>query len=201
MIVQRQVGENPWRSQYRFTLTPRQMRDFASRCQYQQTSPDSHFTRQRICTLPTQDGRITLADLKFIRTARAGLAKSAMRRRKRISSRSSRNPSECNCDHRALPQPPSSARLSGSSVVALPPHRFSPKSPRKSSTTISRPMSATGTSADLFWWRAGAASSSASRTGWRIMSGTFRTRKTRSSTSPRSPRRSRRPRSSSRAAR
>jgi N-hydroxyarylamine O-acetyltransferase len=72
MIVQRQVGDNPWKSQFRFTQTARQLCDFEARCQFQQTSPDSHFTRQRICTLPTRDGRITLADLKLIRTTQGG---------------------------------------------------------------------------------------------------------------------------------
>jgi len=69
MIVQRVRPGEFWKSQYRFTLTPRQLTDFAPRCLFQQTSPESHFTRQRICTLPTTDGRITLSDLKFIRTA------------------------------------------------------------------------------------------------------------------------------------
>ena len=67
-IVQRQVQDGSWKSQYQFTLLPRQLSDFASRCRFQQTSPDSHFTRQRICTLPAPDGRITLSDLKLIRT-------------------------------------------------------------------------------------------------------------------------------------
>jgi N-hydroxyarylamine O-acetyltransferase len=67
MIVQRQAGEF-WKSQYQFTLTSRRLEDFAARCEFQQTSPDSHFTRQRVCTLPTEDGRITLSNLKFIRT-------------------------------------------------------------------------------------------------------------------------------------
>jgi N-hydroxyarylamine O-acetyltransferase len=69
MIVQRQVAEGNWKSQFRFTLAPRQLCDFEARCQFQQTSPESHFTRQRICTLPTRDGRITLSDLKLIRTS------------------------------------------------------------------------------------------------------------------------------------
>jgi N-hydroxyarylamine O-acetyltransferase len=68
MIVQRARQGEFWKSLYRFTLTPRQLADFAPRCQFQQTSPESHFTRQRICTLPTAEGRITLSDLKFIRT-------------------------------------------------------------------------------------------------------------------------------------
>jgi N-hydroxyarylamine O-acetyltransferase len=68
MIVQRARPGEFWKSQYRFTLTPRQLSDFAPRCEFQQTSPESHFTRQRICTLPTEGGRITLSDLKLIRT-------------------------------------------------------------------------------------------------------------------------------------
>jgi N-hydroxyarylamine O-acetyltransferase len=67
-MVQRQLPDQSWKSQYQFTLLERQLSDFASRCQFQQTSPESHFTRQRICTLPTPDGRITLSDLKLIRT-------------------------------------------------------------------------------------------------------------------------------------
>jgi N-hydroxyarylamine O-acetyltransferase len=68
MIMQRVRPAELWKSLYRFTLTPRQLCDFAPRCEFQQTSPESHFTRQRICTLPTADGRITLSDLKLIRT-------------------------------------------------------------------------------------------------------------------------------------
>ena len=69
MIVQRQPAGGPWKSQFRFTQKPRQLCDFEARCQFQQTSPDSHFTRQRICTLPIPEGRITLSDFKLIRTA------------------------------------------------------------------------------------------------------------------------------------
>lgn len=71
-IVQRQLADASWKSQYQFTLRPRQLDDFGARCRFQQTSPESHFTRQRICTLPTADGRITLSDLKLIRTTRQG---------------------------------------------------------------------------------------------------------------------------------
>ncbi len=68
MIVERQKPTGRWNPQYQFSLVPRQMGEFAARCHYHQTSPDSHFTQQRICTLATPDGRITLSDLKFIRT-------------------------------------------------------------------------------------------------------------------------------------
>ena len=67
-ILQRKLEDGSWKSQYQFTLQPRQLQEFQARCVYQQTSPQSHFTRQRICTLPTREGRITLSDLKLIET-------------------------------------------------------------------------------------------------------------------------------------
>ncbi len=64
-LVQRQ-GEGDWETQYRFTLRPHMLADFAERCLFQQTSPDSHFTQRRICSLALPDGRITLSDLRLI---------------------------------------------------------------------------------------------------------------------------------------
>jgi len=78
-IVQRRIQDGTWKSQYQFTLQPRELSDFSDRCRFQQTSPDSHFTRQRICTLPTTEGRITLSDLRLIRTTRAGREESALK--------------------------------------------------------------------------------------------------------------------------
>ena len=43
--------------------------DFAPTCWWQTTSPDSHFTRSLVCTLPTENGRVTLSDRRLIRTA------------------------------------------------------------------------------------------------------------------------------------
>jgi len=54
--------------QYRFTEQPRQLADFAGMCRYHQTSPDSSFTRERIATIATPDGRVTLSGSKLIRT-------------------------------------------------------------------------------------------------------------------------------------
>ncbi|HMK21789.1 MAG TPA: arylamine N-acetyltransferase [Terriglobales bacterium] len=67
-IVQRKLDDETWKPQYQSTLQPHRLEDFEARCVYQQTSPESHFTRQRICTLATPEGRITLSDLKWIRT-------------------------------------------------------------------------------------------------------------------------------------
>lgn len=66
-----QRGDDPasqWQPVYRFTLQPHALTDFADRCIYQQTSPDSHFTQKRLCTLALPDGRITLSDLRLITT-------------------------------------------------------------------------------------------------------------------------------------
>ena len=65
---QRQGGESSWEAQYRFTLEPHLMADFADRCHFQQTSPDSHFTQKRICSLALPGGRITLSDRRLITT-------------------------------------------------------------------------------------------------------------------------------------
>jgi N-hydroxyarylamine O-acetyltransferase len=64
-------GDAQWESQYRFTLQPHDLADFMERCQYQQTSPESHFTQERICSLATPTGRITLSDMRLI-TSRHG---------------------------------------------------------------------------------------------------------------------------------
>ncbi len=62
------MAEGGWKKEYAFTLQPRELSDFAEMCHYHQTSPESHFTRQRICSLPTPEGRVTLSDNKLIET-------------------------------------------------------------------------------------------------------------------------------------
>jgi N-hydroxyarylamine O-acetyltransferase len=57
-----------WKRQYAFTLRPRQLTEFAPMCRYQQTSPESHFTQNRICSRATPDGRITLSNGKLVET-------------------------------------------------------------------------------------------------------------------------------------
>lgn len=63
-----QRGDAQWQPIYRFTLQPHELADFEERCHYQQTSPDSHFTQRRICSLALSQGRITLSDLRLITT-------------------------------------------------------------------------------------------------------------------------------------
>jgi N-hydroxyarylamine O-acetyltransferase len=66
--ILQQFSDEKWQPQYRFTFQPHQLTDFTERCHYQQTSPESHFTQKRICSLATPTGRITLSDLRLITT-------------------------------------------------------------------------------------------------------------------------------------
>jgi N-hydroxyarylamine O-acetyltransferase len=59
-----------WQPQYRFTLQPHEHAEYANMCQYHQTSPESSFTRKRVCTLATPEGRVTLSDRQLIVTTR-----------------------------------------------------------------------------------------------------------------------------------
>ena len=68
LMAKRDDDTGSWRTQYRFTLEPRNLPQYQEMCLYQQTSPESHFTKQRICSLATNTGRITLSDLKLITT-------------------------------------------------------------------------------------------------------------------------------------
>ena len=63
-----------WERSYRFDWRPRQLIDFTEGCLYHQTSPDSHFTQGRICTLLTPTGRVTLSERRLITTANGARA-------------------------------------------------------------------------------------------------------------------------------
>jgi N-hydroxyarylamine O-acetyltransferase len=67
LLWQREPGGERER-QYRFTFQPRRFAEFEPMCRYHQTSPESTFTRRRICTLAVPGGRLTLADSRLITT-------------------------------------------------------------------------------------------------------------------------------------
>ena len=75
VVLQRNNSEENQgrKTEYRFTLTPHQYSDYAEMCQYHQTSPESHFTRGRLCSKATPEGRLTLSDMKFITTTKSGV--------------------------------------------------------------------------------------------------------------------------------
>ncbi len=68
LIMMQRVGSEDWRPQYRFSLQTHQYADYAEMCRYHQTSPESHFTKGRICSRATESGRMTLSEMRFITT-------------------------------------------------------------------------------------------------------------------------------------
>jgi N-hydroxyarylamine O-acetyltransferase len=74
-----QTGEQSWMlkkkgtedkniDKYIFTTIEREYTEFAAMCHYHQTSDNSPFPKQKLCTIATPNGRITLAGNKFIIT-------------------------------------------------------------------------------------------------------------------------------------
>ena len=53
---------------YIFSVTERVIDDFNGMCTFHQTSSESHFTQNKICSLPVKDGRITISGMKLITT-------------------------------------------------------------------------------------------------------------------------------------
>jgi N-hydroxyarylamine O-acetyltransferase len=54
--------KNDWQTVYSFTKHPRVLSDFEEMNAFNQTSPESHFTQQTICSIATNNGRISLSD-------------------------------------------------------------------------------------------------------------------------------------------
>jgi N-hydroxyarylamine O-acetyltransferase len=63
-VLQKQDKDN-WQHLYCFSTRPRVISDFEEMCTYNQTSPESHFTQEIICTIATKNGRVSLSD-KFL---------------------------------------------------------------------------------------------------------------------------------------
>jgi N-hydroxyarylamine O-acetyltransferase len=63
----RRAGE-VWEPQYAFELVPRRLDEFAAMCLHHQTSPESIFTRKRLCSIATAGGRVTLSGHRLIVT-------------------------------------------------------------------------------------------------------------------------------------
>ena len=68
-ILMRKDGTADWAPQFRFNLHEYGYADYEEMCHFHQTSPESHFTKARICSRLTEHGRITLSDLRFIVSA------------------------------------------------------------------------------------------------------------------------------------
>ena len=69
LVVMRRDDQGDWAPQYRFALQPYEFADYEAMCHFHQTSPESHFTNNIICSRLTEDGRITLNGMNLITTA------------------------------------------------------------------------------------------------------------------------------------
>jgi len=72
LLLMRRDGVDEWQSQYRFSLESHEFNDYEEMCRYHQTSPESHFTKGRICSLATPNGRVSLSDMRLITTSNDG---------------------------------------------------------------------------------------------------------------------------------
>ena len=66
-VAKREGGD--WKSEYIFQNVPRELLDFTEMCDFQQYSPESHFTKGKLCSILTESGRKTVADMKFTTTS------------------------------------------------------------------------------------------------------------------------------------
>nr|WP_303649851.1 arylamine N-acetyltransferase [Desulfobotulus pelophilus] len=68
LILTERKESGEWKRQYGFSCESRVYSDYAEMCHHHQTSPESHFTQQRICSLATEEGRLTLSGMRLIIT-------------------------------------------------------------------------------------------------------------------------------------
>lgn len=61
--------DGKWIPELLFGRSGHELSEFAERNEFQQHSPDSNFTKRKICSILTADGRKTLTDGKFIVTS------------------------------------------------------------------------------------------------------------------------------------
>jgi N-hydroxyarylamine O-acetyltransferase len=58
-------ADSEWLPRFVFSTTPREQSEFAPMCEFHQTSPESIFTKQRLATIATPEGRLTLLGNHF----------------------------------------------------------------------------------------------------------------------------------------
>lgn len=67
-LVAAKKRDGQWVPEYKFSLLGRDLSEFAEMCDFQQYSPESHFTKGKLCSQLTESGRKTLTDSKYIVT-------------------------------------------------------------------------------------------------------------------------------------
>jgi len=73
-----QQSDAAWAPRFLFRLTHRDRKEFTDMCHYHQTSPDSVFTQQRLVTIATLEGRVTLTDMRLSITKGAEIQESVV---------------------------------------------------------------------------------------------------------------------------
>lgn len=76
-LVQQEQPDRTWKTLFLLDRIPRSLQEFEPMCRFHQTSPESMFTRLRLCTLATPTGRVTLTarangSFKWIETTPEG---------------------------------------------------------------------------------------------------------------------------------
>ncbi|MFL5351139.1 arylamine N-acetyltransferase family protein [Archangium sp.] len=61
-------ADGAWKLLYVFSRVPRRLEEFAGMCHYHQSSPDSFFLKNRLCTLKTPTGRVTVSGQRLLLT-------------------------------------------------------------------------------------------------------------------------------------
>jgi len=69
-VMLRKDHGSDWSDNWAFTLKPRSFEEFAGMCHYHQTAPESHFMRNRVCSIATPDGRVTITNDQLIITSK-----------------------------------------------------------------------------------------------------------------------------------
>ncbi|AFM05628.1 arylamine N-acetyltransferase [Bernardetia litoralis DSM 6794] len=67
-ILSESKNGKKFRKTYAFDTTPREINEFYEQINHKQISEESYFVKNRICTIPTEEGRMTLLNNKFIKT-------------------------------------------------------------------------------------------------------------------------------------
>ena len=62
------LRDGVWKDDYLFTLTPRALADYEPMCRFHSTSPESHFSKGPLCSIATENGRITVQRDRIIVT-------------------------------------------------------------------------------------------------------------------------------------
>lgn len=67
-VLSMRQADGAWKLLYGFSRLPRRLEEFSGMCRYHQTSPDSFFLKNRLCSLKTPTGRVTVSGPRLIVT-------------------------------------------------------------------------------------------------------------------------------------